>query len=395
MAMPEAEYRARIKKVQNLLKEKGLDAGFVYYDELNIANGWYLSDWCPQFESGAVLVPVEGEPCICGGPESEPFAKLDSNIKDTRNVPVFMVPEEEYPGAYISSFDEIFTNLFGTKSGKKIGIVGMGKMPHGVYVELEREFAGSVLVDITDDFERLRRIKSKYEIRMIAKAFEIAREGLKVMLRNIKPGVPDYYPAGLAEGKVRSLGANKLGFQTMCAPGKRSDGVVPTTNGTKLRKGQTVLTGVSARYNGYNSAACLSVVCGGRGSASKAQKKYMTDVVEAFKLTREQLKPGNSAVAVDAAPRQYLKDAGYGDQMLVPYVHTIGLLEAEAPFFGPNSKDMLEPNMTVCIDVSLFGHPKLYGIRAETGYLITEKGCKPFDPYMDDLICNNKWEKYY
>ena len=80
--------------------------------------------------------------------------------------------------------------------------------------------------------------------------------------------------------------------------------------------------------------------------------------------------------------------------MLVPYVHTIGLLEAEAPFFGPNSKDLLEPNMTLCIDVSLFGHPKLYGIRAETGYVITEKGGKPFDPYMDDLICN-KWERYY
>jgi len=80
--------------------------------------------------------------------------------------------------------------------------------------------------------------------------------------------------------------------------------------------------------------------------------------------------------------------------MLVPYVHTIGLFEAEAPFFGPHSHDVLEPNMCVCIDVSLFNHPKLYGIRAETGYLITSTGCKPLDPVMDDLICN-KWERYY
>ena len=82
-----------------------------------------------------------------------------------------------------------------------------------------------------DEFEAFRRDKSDYEIKMIKKSFAIAREGLKVMLKAIKPGVPDYYPSGLAEGKARSLGAIKLGFQTMCAPGRRSNGVVPTTNG--------------------------------------------------------------------------------------------------------------------------------------------------------------------
>ena len=48
---------------------------------------------------------------ILGGPESEPFAKLDSAIKDTRNFPVFMVPDEEYPNAEIIDFPKLFAEL--------------------------------------------------------------------------------------------------------------------------------------------------------------------------------------------------------------------------------------------------------------------------------------------
>ena len=84
MSLPASELESRLQKVRELLTLKNLSCGLIYYDELNIANGWYLSGWCPQFESGAVLVPVQGEPMILGGPESEPFAQIDSAIKRPR-----------------------------------------------------------------------------------------------------------------------------------------------------------------------------------------------------------------------------------------------------------------------------------------------------------------------
>src|SRR4030042_2255913 len=103
------EKDARLSRFRTIMDAKGLDLALVYYDEFNIGNGWYLTGWCPQFESGAVLVPKTGEPMILGGPESEPFAKLDSAIKDTRNFPVFMVPDEEYPNAAIIDLPKLFT----------------------------------------------------------------------------------------------------------------------------------------------------------------------------------------------------------------------------------------------------------------------------------------------
>jgi Xaa-Pro aminopeptidase len=106
-----AETERRIKAVREILHKKNLDAALVYFDELNVANGWYLTGWCGQFEKGAVLIPVEGEPILLGGPESEPFAKMGSAVTKVRCFPVFMVPDEEYPNANIINFRQLDEEL--------------------------------------------------------------------------------------------------------------------------------------------------------------------------------------------------------------------------------------------------------------------------------------------
>lgn len=79
----------RMEKVRAVLKAGHLDAALIYYDELNIANGWYLTGWCPQFEKGAVFLPAEGDAILLGGPESEPFARMSSAVRETRNFTVY------------------------------------------------------------------------------------------------------------------------------------------------------------------------------------------------------------------------------------------------------------------------------------------------------------------
>src|SRR5512146_1679130 len=123
--LADRERDARLARVRSIMDAKELDIVLVYYDEFNIGNGWYLTGWCPQFESGAVLVPREGEPMLLGGPESEPFAKLDSAITETRNFPVFMVPDEEYPNATITDFPTLFRELQGRNGAiRRVGLVG-------------------------------------------------------------------------------------------------------------------------------------------------------------------------------------------------------------------------------------------------------------------------------
>ena len=379
------EFQRRKNNVVNILKKKNLKGALIYYDELNIGNGWYLSGWCPQFESGCILINDSGDSYILGGPESEPFAKMDSAIKETRNINVFMVPDEEYPLAEIVSFKDVFNEAFGSSKIDKIGIVGMNTMPYGVYKSIVDDIKNIQLIDITSDYENLRVIKSNYEINLMQKAFEIADEGYKALFNAIKDGVKEIYVAGVADGTMRTLGANWFGFKTIVAAEERSNGVVPTASQRILKNGEMVLTGCSPRYEGYASAAGITVVVGGK--YSKEQKDFVKMLTEAYLITRDMLKPGMVGKENYAKIKKYFKDkGGYEKYIVCPFVHTCGLHEAEAPFFGPNSTDVIEPNMTINVDVSLWNVPKFNGSRLETGYIITEKGYKPFSPYMDKMI---------
>jgi Xaa-Pro aminopeptidase len=379
------ETNKRLDKVRQVLESKNLDAALIYYDELNIANGWYLTGWCPQFESGAVLVPIKGEPLLLGGPESEPFADMSSAIKTTRNFPVFMVPDEEYPNATIIDFKMLNDELrAGGTVIKRLGFVGTATIPHLVYTQLEEGFAGTEFVDITDEYEVLRAIKSEWEIENIKKAFEMTDLAYDAMKTKIKPGAYEYEVAAAGEVICRSMGASSFAYTTIVGSGLRAKAVVPTAINKKMEAGETVMIGIAPRYMGY--AGTFGDNLPVSGQFSQEQKDCMNYLRETLRLTKAMLKPGVSGREIDIPGRKYYTEKGLIDYLVCPFAHTIGLMEAEAPFFGPNSDDILVPGMAVMVDVSFFGHPKFSGARIETGYVITESGCEPFSKKMDDYF---------
>jgi Xaa-Pro aminopeptidase len=370
----------RLESVRRILEEKKLDIALVYYDEFNIGNGWYLTGWCPQFESGAVLVPRKGEPMLLGGPESEPFAKMDSAITETRNFPVFMVPDEEYPNAEIIDFPKLYKSL-----GKirRVGLVGAARMPAACHKGIIDGFSGVDMVDITEDFVRLRFIKSEWERKQIREAFRLADICYDAMKEKTAPGVSEIEVAAAGEYAARSRGASGFGFGAIVGSGARSNAVVPTASGKKMKSGEMVMIGLAPKISGYAGVVGDALPVSGKLTAKQAEcMKYLR---EAFCLTKDMLVPGKTGRAIDAPARAYFKKHGFTKYLVCPFVHTIGLHEAESPFFGPNSNDILAPGMTVCIDVSFFGHPEFNGVRIETGYEITEKGAKPLSQKMDKI----------
>lgn len=376
------ERDGRLEEVRKIMAQADLDAALVYYDEFNIGNGWYLTGWCPQFESGAVLVTREGEPMLLGGPESEPFAKLDSAITETRNFPVFMVPDEEYPNATIIDFPHLFQEL-NARNGqiKRIGIVGGGRMPAECHAQIVEGFNGVELVDITNGYTALRYSKSAWERDQVRAAFQLADECHKAMKSTIAPGVSEIEVAAAGEYAARSRGASGFGFTAIVGSGPRSNAVVPTASSKKLEKGELVMIGIAPKVQGY--AGVVGDLLPVDGEYTSSQMECLNHLKEVFRLTKAQLLPGKKGREIDAPGRAYFEKHGLLKYLVCPFAHTIGLHEAEAPFFGPNSGDVLRPGMTVCIDVSFFGHPVWNGARIETGYEITHEGPVPMSPRMD------------
>lgn len=378
------EAEKRLENVRKLLEAKKLDLALVYYDEFNIGNGWYMTGWCPQFESGAVLIPRKGKPMLLGGPESEPFAKMDSAITETRNFPVFMVPDEEYPNATIIDFPALFAELNKTLGAvKRVGLVGAGRMPAACHKGIVDGFAGVELVDITDDYVKLRYNKSGWEIEQIGAAFKLADHCYDAMKSKIASGVSEIEIAAAGEFAARSRGASGFGFSAIVGSGARANAVVPTASSKKVQAGEMVMFGLAPKVNGY--AGVMGDALPVSGQCTARQKECMKHLREAYCLTKAQLIVGKIGKEIDAPARAYFEKHGFTKYLVCPFVHTIGLHEAESPFFGPGSGDVLVPGMTVCVDISFFGHPEFHGVRIETGYEITEKGAVPFSPKMDKI----------
>ncbi|MBN1299320.1 MAG: aminopeptidase P family protein [Actinobacteria bacterium] len=381
MSLPDNEFTARIEKVKEIAAKNNLDFIFVYFDEYNVMNGRYLTGWCPTIERGAVIVSNYCEPFLIGGPEAGPYAILESKIKTTESSLVFMVPEEEYPGSEILSFSQISKKHFGGRQIKKIGLVGTQSLPLQIYNQLASELKNVQILDITKDFEILRYVKSPWEMEMVAKAYEIADEGFKKLMESVIEGKREYEAAAEAEYIQRKMGGEGNGYRTIVGTAERAIGIVTPASDRIFKNGEIVLAGFSPRFNGYSATACSPIVVGGK--PDKTQDRFIKDICQALFLTREALKPGLSGKEIDSVPRKYLLERGYEKYMIMPFVHSSGLSEFERPFFGPGSEDIIQQNQVICIDIALFGHEEIPGIRVETTYRTTSTGCVPFSPFME------------
>jgi Xaa-Pro aminopeptidase len=382
--IPKSEYPERVERVRRLMRERGVDAALVYHDELHMANGCYLTNYWPTIEAGAVLVPPEGDAVLLGGPEAEPYAREVSAVQKMRAVECFIVPEEEYPGAVILSLPEVFAEALGSRPLLRLGLVGYDILPHGLFEALRLGLPAVEFVDLSREYELLRAVKSEAEIAMLAHSFEIGAAGLQAAVPMIRPGVSEYEVVAAAEARMRSLGIDGFNFRGICACGPRSNGVVPPASGNLLVDGGLLLLGFSPKHRGSAAGACGTFAVS--KPATPEQKRLLGHLSNALCRARDALRPGMRGREIDAVPRSYLAGLGYGPYLTMGIVHTVGLNEYERPFFGPNSDDVLEANSTVCIDVSMFGHPAFYGVRVEAGYVVREHGAEPLSASLEELI---------
>ena len=302
-----AETEQRLGKVRGILKEKNLDAALVYFDELNVANGWYLTGWCGQFEKGAVLVPIEGEPILLGGPESEPFAQMNSAVTKVRCFPVFMVPNEEYPNATIINFRQLNDELKAEGTIlRRIGFVGTATIPHQVYVDFAAGFEGVELVDITDEYETLRAYKSDWEVEQVIAATHLCDLAYDKMVQAIRPGAPEYAVAAAGEAICRTEGANSFAYSTIVGSGERAKAVVPTATNRIMQDGELVMIGIAPRINGY--AGTMGDILPVGGSYTPQQKELINHLREVMRQTVALLRPGMTGRELDVPGRKYFEN---------------------------------------------------------------------------------------
>ena len=188
--IPDAEYKARVRRLQGNIREAGLDAVLVHGNESDFANVRYLSEYWPTFEAAAVFVPAKGSPVLIIGPESETYARNRSKIRKIEKMVAYRESAEpEYPGVSVASFKDVVRKAMQRSKLKKLGIVSYSITPLPVLDALKRDLPGVKLIKADDTIIDLRILKSKDELRLMRKAFKVSEKAIEAILNEIKPGM--------------------------------------------------------------------------------------------------------------------------------------------------------------------------------------------------------------
>lgn len=219
------------------------------------------------------------------------------------------------------------------------GVRRLGFESHVVTVEAHSalsEAAGDKveLVRAAGTVEALREVKDAGEIAMLRLACEAADAALTDLVERggLRPGRTEKEVRRDLESLMLDHGADGPSFETIVATGANS--AIPHHRPTDavLATGDFVKIDFGALVSGYHSDMTRTFIL---GRAEQWQLDLYELVAASQAAGREALAAGVELRAVDAASRQVIIDAGYGDHFNHGLGHGVGLQIHEAP--GLNS----------------------------------------------------------
>ena len=227
-----------------------------------------------------------------------------------------------------------------------------------------------------------RRAKKEYEKQRIIKAQRIAEKAFDHILTFIRPGVTEKDIRLELEYFMLRNGADGLSFDTIAISGKNTSlpHGVPTLK--KIESGDFVTMDYGACVDGYRSDMTRTVAV---GSVSEKQMKIYETVLRAQLACLDVLRPGIECKTADAAARNIIAGAGYGDCFGHGTGHGVGIDIHEAPSVSPRSKDILSVGDVVTVEPGIY-LPGEFGVRIEDMAFITENGYENLTECKKSLI---------
>ncbi len=228
----------------------------------------------------------------------------------------------------------------------------------------------------------LRRIKSEDEKNKILAAQSIAEDAFEHILGFIKEGITEREIALTLDFFMLKNGAECVSFETIAVSGKNSSMPHGVPGDKKVEKGDFITLDYGAVVGGYHSDMTRTVAV---GEVSSKQTEVYETVLTAQKKSIEILKAGVSCKDADAAARDVIKNAGYGQFFGHGTGHGVGIEIHEAPRVSPKSKSILQIGDVVTVEPGIY-LPSEFGVRIEDMAFITENGFENLTKSPKNLI---------
>ena len=316
----------RLDKIHELTKKKKLDGIMFFNQECKNPNFTYMTD---VSEFGLFLFRKNEPHIFTIGWKN----KYKSWIKSK----------------HLQSFKEL------PKLRDKIGIDF--SHIHANVLDRLRKITRARFVDISEEMEHIRKIKSNQETKTIKEACKVTGKAYQNFSRFLDEHNSEIVLKQKIELEFAKLGVYRS-FPTIVAT--KENIIEPHhTAGDKIVE-KPVLVDFGIKYKNYCTDNTRTI--GSRHEALIAS--IITDL-------EPMLKPGVKCADLDKFVRKRL--GKLQKNFITALGHGIGIAVHESPLISSYSKDCLEENMVVAIE------PGIYlknGIRVENMYLITKDGCE-------------------
>ena len=349
----------RVERVQQKLKEQGLDA-------LLVTNPFNLR-YIAHFTGTTGLAVVT---------QDNAFFVTDFRYTE-------QAKEQALGFEVIQNTGIIYEEVQKLVEKQDLKIVGFEEdvVSYATYTLLE-EMLDCELEPVSGLIEELREVKDQDEIDTIQKAVEIAESAYRNLLKTVKPGMTEIQVANDLDFHMRSLGASGVSFETIVASGVRSAMPHGVASEKVIQNGEMITIDFGCYYNGYVSDMTRTFALGDPG---EQLKEVYAIVQEAQRRVEEAAKPGISGIELDAVARDYIKSKGYGEAFGHSTGHGIGLEIHEGPNVSFRSEKRFVPNNVITNELGIY-LPGIGGVRLEDDLLITKDGNRNLMKLEKDLI---------
>lgn len=323
--------------------------------------------WGKSERPFVLVLPAEGEPTFV-----IPAFEARTAAEQLGDMQVALWQEHEDPWAAVAR-----------RLGSGHGTIACDGAMRAFLVEgLRGAVARRRVVDGTGVLAASRMRKSALELTRLRRANEATKAALRLAAGQVRPGMRQSEVAALVRAAQIEAGLQDVWVLALAGPaaafphGTREDRVIGD--------GELVLVDTGGALHGYRSDITRTWAV---GTASAEARRAWDTVHAAQDAALAEIRPGARCGDVDAAAREVIAAAGWGEgyaALTHRLGHGIGLEVHEDPYLVPGSDRVLAEGMTMSDEPGIYVAGR-FGVRLEDIVAVTADGAEVFGPRATSL----------
>lgn len=236
--------------------------------------------------------------------------------------------------------------------------------------------------NLTPFIQKMRVIKSADEIQKMIVAGDYADKAVNIGFDNISLDVTETDIIAQIEFGMKKIGINQMSFETMVLTGNNAANPhgIPGTN--RIENDSLLLFDLGVVSQGYVSDMTRTVAV---GQPDQFKKDIYNICLEAQLTALDFIKPGVTASEVDAAARNVIEKAGYGEYFNHRLGHGLGMDVHEFPSIMEGNDLVIEEGMCFSVEPGIY-IPEKVGVRIEDCGYVTKDGFEVFTHTPKELL---------